>query len=234
MERGGLGHCSLSTVRQLLLALEARLEVDIRWRGGEVDRVADARHAALVAAVARVAAAAGWTVQQELTYSVYGERGSVDLVGLDRARRAVVAFEVKTELTSWEETQRRFDAKVRLLPAVLYERLGWRPTSVSQVIVFQESMTNRRRVALLGRAVRDAYPAGGREVRRWMVAPVGSISGVWFLSLSRGRTGSERGRGSHRIRRAGRPSPAPVLSVRGSLASVTDAPAGSGMVRGLN
>ena len=48
VERGHLATLSTNTVRSILSALDARGEWDIRWRGGELDRLIDEAHAALV------------------------------------------------------------------------------------------------------------------------------------------------------------------------------------------
>jgi transcriptional regulator with XRE-family HTH domain len=201
LERGHLDSLSLMTVRSVLAAVDARVELDVRWRGGELDRVVDARHTALAGEAARVLGDAGWTVLQEVTFSVYGERGSIDLVGVHEAARAAIAMEVKTELVTWEETQRRLDVKVRLLPKILFERLGWRPLIVGRVLILEESMVNRRRVGAVGVAAELAYPARGRDIRRWLRAPTQPISGIWFLSVSHPRTGRQAGGGFHRVRR---------------------------------
>ena len=114
----------------------------------------DARHAGLIGAAGDVLARDGWALLQEVTYSFNGERGSIDLTGLRPAERIVIIHEIKSEIYSWEETQRRFDQKVRLLPRIIFERFGWRPRLIAQVIVLDETMTNRRRIKLLGAAVR--------------------------------------------------------------------------------
>ena len=204
-ERGHLGSLSWHTLRRILTALDARLEADVRWRGGELDRLLDSRHALLVATASEVMLAAGWSVHQELTYSIYGERGALDLVGARQDAGTAVATEIKSEITSWEETQRRFDAKVRLMPDILGERLGWRPRIVGQVIVLDDSSTNRRRIRLLGRAVDHAYPSGSREVRRWLRNPDGPLRGLWFLSPGHGRNVREKTGGFHRVRRPVQP-----------------------------
>ena len=54
---------------------------------------------------------------QEVTFANYRERGSIDVLAVNEGERAVLITEVKSEITSWEETQRRFDVKVRLLPS---------------------------------------------------------------------------------------------------------------------
>ena len=45
-----------------------------------MDRLVDDRHAVLVAAAGSLLTRAGWEVLPEVTYSRYGERGSIDLV----------------------------------------------------------------------------------------------------------------------------------------------------------
>lgn len=98
-ERGHFDTLSLRAVRAIFNALDARLGLDVRWRGGELERVLDSRHAALVAAPSELLAGWGWSVRQEMTYSVYGERGSVDAVAMRELERIAVAFEMKVELT---------------------------------------------------------------------------------------------------------------------------------------
>ena len=191
---------SLAGARRILGALDARVDFDVRWRGGELDRLVDARHAVLATAAADVLVACAWQALTEVTYSIRGERGAIDLLGVNEAQRAVLVGEVKSELTSWEETQRRFDQKVRLLPLICADRLGWRPRTVATVLIFEESMTNRRRVARLGAAAR-AFPARGHDIRRWLRQPDGPLAGLWFLSPNHPRSRSEPGGGFHRVRK---------------------------------
>ncbi len=155
----------------MFAALDVRLDLNARWRGGELDRLIDSRHSSIVGTAANVLVDDSWAAFQEVTYAVYRERGSIDLLGLQEAVAAAVVMEIKSELTSWEETQRRFDEKVRLLPKIVMERVGWRPRVVGKVIVLDDSMTNRRRIALLGAAAAQAYPDRGREIRKWLRHP---------------------------------------------------------------
>lgn len=205
-ERGHLGSLSLDGTRRLLAAVDARAELDVRWRGGELDRLVDERHARLVAATGALLAAWGWTVFTEVTFSVYGERGSIDLMAVRPAERVVAIFEMKATLTSWEETQRRFDVKVRLLPRILEERLGWRPRTVGRVLVFEEDVTTRRRLARLGTILKQAFPFASRDVRAWLRSPSGSIAGLWLFSVSHPRTAGRKrgGPAAHRAPSGGR------------------------------
>ena len=180
-------------------AVDARLDLEARWRGGEIDRLIDARHAAIGAAATNVLIDDGWTTFQEVTYAIYGERGSIDLLGVKDAQALAVVMEIKSELTSWEETQRKFDEKIRLLPRIVNERLGWRPRVVGAVVVLDDTMTNRRRIASLGRAANQSCPARTREVRRWLREPSGPLRGIWFLSAIPARGGSDRQGGFHRV-----------------------------------
>ena len=50
------------------------------FRGAELDRLLDEGHAALLGAVARRLEALGWEVRPEVSFAVFGERGSIDLV----------------------------------------------------------------------------------------------------------------------------------------------------------
>ncbi|MEO6349812.1 MAG: helix-turn-helix transcriptional regulator [Candidatus Limnocylindrales bacterium] len=210
LARCELGHfdaLSLRVVRAIFAALDARIDLVPRWRGGELDRLIDSRHAAIVASAADVLVADGWAVVQEVTYAIYGERGSIDLLGLRADTATAAIMEVKSEITSWEETQRRFDEKVRLLPKIVFDREGWRPRVVGKILVIDSSMTNRRRIDRLGSAIDNAYPARSREVRRWIRLPDRPISGIWFLSPTHPRGSSGQRGGPRRVRMPISPNP---------------------------
>jgi transcriptional regulator with XRE-family HTH domain len=198
-ERGHFALLSQAAVRSLFAAVDARAELDIRWRGGEVDRLLDERHGHVVAEAARFASAFGWTVLGEVTFAVYGERGSIDLLAFREQERVAAIFEMKASVASWEETQRRFDGKTRLLPKIMFERFGWRPTTIGRFIVFQEDVTSRRRLARLGPLLQQSFPASSREIRAWLRKPDGPMAGIWFLSVSHGRT-------TRRVRRPAEPT----------------------------
>jgi hypothetical protein len=89
LERGNLRACSLARLERILQALEARLVVFVDWRGGELDRLLDADHARLQErwGLRKAAASDRWISRQEVTYSEYGERGSIDDLAYDAMRR---------------------------------------------------------------------------------------------------------------------------------------------------
>jgi transcriptional regulator with XRE-family HTH domain len=192
IERGHLEGVPLRTLRRVLRALDASGDLDVRWRGGAIDRLIDDRHATLVGAAVEALRADGWETRVEVTYSSYGERGSIDVLGWRAAEAALVVEEVKSDLTSAEQTQRKHDEKVRLAPGVVREREGWRPQLVGRVLVLPESRTARRRVERAGATLRSTYPLGQREVRAWLRRPVGPMDGIVFLPVTSGR-GTGRG-----------------------------------------
>jgi transcriptional regulator with XRE-family HTH domain len=200
-ERGHVDTLSLRAIRQIMAALDVRLDLDPRWRGGEIDRVLDSRHVAILTVASDELVAWHWLTMQEVTYAIYKERGSIDLLGLREDISTAAVMEIKSEVTSWEETQRRFDEKVRLLPKIVFERVGWRPRTIGKILVLEDSMSNRRRIAQLGAAVSQAYPARTREVRRWLRTPDGPLAGIWFLSNRLGRSLSDGTGGPHRVRK---------------------------------
>jgi hypothetical protein len=61
-----------------------------------------------------------------VSYSVYGERGSIDLLAWHPAIRTLLVIEVKTEVSSVEAMLRKHDEKVRLAPRVAAERFDGR------------------------------------------------------------------------------------------------------------
>lgn len=184
IERGHVDGASLGRLRRVFAAAGSSLVVEVRWRGGELDRLRDERHATLVAAFAARARALGWAVEVEVTYSEYGERGSIDLLCLDPARRAIAVVEVKSELTSVEATLRKLDEKVRLAPKIVAGRYGWRPSAIGRILVLPDVSASRRRVDRHRRVFGAALPTRATELRQWLRAPGGSISGIWFLSVT--------------------------------------------------
>lgn len=90
------------------------LLLDVRWRAGALDRLLDEDHSAVVGALAELLGKLGWEVQLEVTYSVYGERGSYDILAWHRPTRTLLVIEVKTDVVSVEATLRKLDEKTRL------------------------------------------------------------------------------------------------------------------------
>lgn len=190
LERGHLDRAPIRIVRVVFKALDASAEFDIRWRGGAMDRLLDDRHAELVGAASSLLSSAGWDVLPEVSYSKFGERGSIDLVAWHAPTRTLLVVEVKSELTSLEATLRKHDEKVRLGPEVVAERFGWRPLQVARLLVLPDSRSAQRRVAGADRVLRRVYPGRGWAARRWLKAPIGRGDGLIYLPITTPRSRS--------------------------------------------
>ena len=200
LERGRIDRMSLWRLRDIFRALDAEVVVFVRWRGGSLDHLLDARHASLAESTIQRLLDAGWTVQPEVSYSVYGERGSIDLLAWHEASRTLLVIELKTELTSIEETLRRHDLKVRLAPGIARERFGWDPAVIARLLVLPEDRTARRRIEEHRATFRRVYPLANAAVKRWLSDPRGSLAGILFLPDTN----------TARVRRRIRPESSPI------------------------
>lgn len=192
VERGHIDRVSLRTLRAILARLDATLALDVRRDGGIVDRLLDEGHAALAGTVANQLAGWNWEVVPEVSYSEYGERGSIDLLAWQAPSQTLLVVEIKTQLVSVEETLRKHDEKVRLSPKVAAERFGWRAAAVGGVVVLPSDRTQRRRVDRHAAILSLALPDRGHAVRAWLQRPAGRLAGVWFVT---GTTDRATGRG---------------------------------------
>jgi transcriptional regulator with XRE-family HTH domain len=210
IERGRVAGLPIATVRRVFAAVDAGFEGNVHWRGAGLDRLLDARHASLVAASVRRLIDVGWDASVEISYSIYGERGSIDVLGAHPAGRAVLVEEVKSELASLEETIRKLDEKVRLVhQRVALDHLGWQPVLVGRLLVLPDSTTARRRVLELDTVLSVAFPDRGADVRRWLREPVGGLSGILFQpDIGPGDRSPDR-RGFQRVRARRTADPGP-------------------------
>ena len=202
IERVHIDAKQVRTVRRLLNALDADMSLDVRWRGGEAERLVDEDHARLGGIVAQRLERLGWTVRTEVTYSEYGERGSFDVLGWRPESSSLVVVEVKTELLSAEATLRKMDEKVRLAPKVVGERCGWHPRLVSRVLVLRATSVNRRRLRSHAGVFGASIPDDPVVVRRWLADPgtQSRLEGRWFVPLIVRSGGRRTGGGRHRVR----------------------------------
>lgn len=201
VERGQLSGLPVATLRQIFAAVDAGFEGIVHWRGAGLDRLLDARHASLVAASVRRLRDLGWDVRVETSYSIFGERGSIDVMGGLARVEAVLVEEVKSELASLEATIRKLDEKVRLVrKEVATDTFGWQPNTIGRLLVLPESSMARRRVAVLDEVLGVAFPDRGADVRGWLRKPSGPLSGILFQpDIATGDAKSDQ-RGVERVR----------------------------------
>ena len=214
IERGNLRACSIATSRRIVEALDARLVVFVEWRGGELNRLLDADHAALQErwAVRKARAARTWTSRQEVTYNHFGDRGNIDDLAFDAMTGTLLVSELKTGIFDVQRMLAKMDEKERLASA-LARRFGWHVRDVVGCLVLADTRTNRRRVqqhaALFGR-----FGVRGRFASSWLSAPLPATGLLVFVPLSDLRVMHGRRAGRQRVRH-----PEQRLSVRDSSAA---------------
>ena len=182
IEAGQAGELKLDQVRAYFEKFDARARTSLWWNGAELDRLLDSRHAAVVEAGVVEVRRYVWRTATEISFSEYGERGSIDLLAAKESSAAVFVGEAKSEWGSVEETLRRMDVKARLAPKIAFETFGFRPRAVASVLILPEERTARRIAERFEATLGSALPARGWEIRRWLKAPQGSLRGIWFLS----------------------------------------------------
>lgn len=182
-ERGDAEALTCRTLVKIADALGARTIVAIHWHGEELDRLLDAAHAGLVEVVVRLLRTSGWEVVPELTFSVYGERGSIDVLAFHPRTGALLVVEVKSALPDMQRMLSTLDRKVRLAPG-LAEQRGWAVRSVSRLLVLPDDRTARRRLTEHQATIDEVMPLRTVGVRHWLVNPAVAIGGVLFLPTS--------------------------------------------------
>lgn len=202
IELGRIGSMDVATIRSVVEAMGAVLVVDVRWRGADLARLRDRDHAAIVEQVVAMLGRSGWEVIVEWTFSRYGERGSIDVVGWHPGRRSLVIVEVKSRLVDLQDLLSTLGRKVRIAPAILSAERGWRPETVGRLVVVREAGLARAVAATHAATLASALPDRGRRCRRWLDDPRGPLSGLWFLSPGTAGGGTKRvPAGGGRVRR---------------------------------
>jgi transcriptional regulator with XRE-family HTH domain len=201
LERGHLRNASVGMIRDVASALEISIAVTPRWRGAELPRLLDSAHAALVGGVVAAAIERGWSARPEVTFSRWGERGSIDVFAWREEVRALAVIECKSVIEDMQDLLSTMDRKRRLARDIAGDELGWSPRAVASILVLRESNLSRRRVEQHALALDATLPARTVEVRRWMRDPNGSLSGIWFLRCCDERSVGRRRGGPVRVNR---------------------------------
>lgn len=199
IERGRLDTVSVGTLRRVAEALDASLDIRIRWNGEGLDRLLDQAHAGLVENLVKLLRADGWVTEVEVSFSIRGERGSVDVLGYHLETGFVLVSEVKSVVPDSQATLYGMDRKARLAPEIATAR-GWTCRGVARLLVIGDSSTSRRRIAALAATYRTAFPVGGGEVRRWLRRPGVPIAGLLFLPYSQPTHARTSTTGMQRVR----------------------------------
>jgi transcriptional regulator with XRE-family HTH domain len=225
IEAGRVDQMTLATLQATARALDASLVSELRWRGGALDKLMDERHAGLIGATVEMLDRHGWSAEVEVSYSHYGERGSIDVLGWRSDAAALLVVEVKTELVSIEATLRKLDEKVRIAPIVIATPRAQsgpdsvmaprRPLIVGRLLVLPDTSTSRRRIARHGQVLGVALPLRGGDIRSWIRRPAGPAAGVILIQEQPDMRGPHAKRGAatpHRVR-----SPEPRTTERAAI-----------------
>jgi transcriptional regulator with XRE-family HTH domain len=181
IERGRADRVTLATIGRVAAALDGRLELRLLWHGEGLDRLLDAAHARLVDLIVTRLASAGWLVSTEVSFSVQGERGSIDVLAFHPDASSLLVVEVKSVVPDLQAMLMSLDRKGRLAPVLARER-GWSASTVNRLLVLPDDRTARRRVDAHDATFRTALPARTVAIRAWMRSPSGTMNGVLFLA----------------------------------------------------
>jgi transcriptional regulator with XRE-family HTH domain len=200
IERGLIATLTVGDLDLAAAAVGATLDIHLRWNGERLDRLMDEAHAHLVELVVRLLRVAGWDVEVEVSFSIWGERGSIDVFAYHRVSGIVLVMEVKSVVPDSQSMLHGLDRKTRLARKIAAER-GWIVRDVARVLVIGDSPTSRRRVARLAATFDAAFPLRSVDVRRWLRQPTGPISGLLFLSFAQGMSANVAATARQRVRR---------------------------------
>jgi transcriptional regulator with XRE-family HTH domain len=194
------GPLTLPRLRSVAAALDVQLDLVVRWNGGDLGRLLNARHAAFHEAMAgRLGQCAGWTFEPEVSFSIGGERGVIDVLAWHAATGSLLVIELKTEIVDVNDLMTTADRRRRLAPRIGAER-GWRPASVSIWVAVADSRTNRRRFARHERTLRSKLPDDGHRVRAILADPGPPIAALSFMTVEQLAHGGTRVAGRLRVR----------------------------------
>jgi transcriptional regulator with XRE-family HTH domain len=91
IEHGQAASIALGKLRRVATTLGARLEAYVSWKGADLPRLIDARHAAMHEAVVGLfAALEGWIIEPEVSFSINGELGIIDVLAWHPGRRILL------------------------------------------------------------------------------------------------------------------------------------------------
>lgn len=214
IELGESSAVCVGDLNAVAVALDASLDVLLRWKGEDQDRLLDEGHARLVDQLVAWLRARGWEVAVEVSFNEFGERGSIDVLAFHPRTRSLAVFEVKSVTPDMQAMLSSLDRKARLGRPIAKTR-GWTAAAVAKILVLDDTSTNRRRLARFGATVSAALPAGTWEIRHWLETPgPQGIAGVWFLANDRPAGAKSVGRTRVRVRRGPASTKPPEGSAR--------------------
>jgi transcriptional regulator with XRE-family HTH domain len=200
IEAGRLGGISVGRLRSVATALDVRPDIVPSWHGGDLGRLLNARHAAFHEAMAeRLSGCSSWAFEPEVSFSIQGERGVIDVLAWHAATGSLLVIELKTEIVDVNDLMTTVDRRRRLAPRIAADR-GWHPKSVSVWVAVADSRTNRRRFARHAAVLRSKLPDDGDRVRGLLAEPTAPITAMSFMTVEQLAHGGTPIAGRRRVR----------------------------------
>jgi len=209
IERGRIADRNLRGIRAMAAALDCTIALAARWQGGDLGRLMNARHSAMHEALAtRFGSLVGWSMEPEVSFSVYGKRGVIDAIAFQPASHSLLVVELTTEFVDINDLMGSVDRKRRLAPGIGRDR-GWRVERVSAWVAVADGRTNRRALARHKMTLRMKFPADGHAIGAWLRQPRGTINALGFLPVDALASNGVAVAGTRRVRRARAPVSSP-------------------------
>jgi len=200
IERGHLERVAIGTLLAVARVLEIQVTWSTRWRAGDLDRLVAGRHARLHEAVASWFATTlpEWILAPEVSFSIFGERGIIDVLAWHPTRRALLIIELKTDIVDVNQLIGSMDQRRRLANEIARDR-GWEPLTVSTWVLVAGGRTNRARLAAYRTVLRNAFPVDGRAIAGWLRRPDRSIDALSIWERPDGKSGLADMAARHRV-----------------------------------
>jgi transcriptional regulator with XRE-family HTH domain len=211
IERGHLERVSIGALLKIARVLEIQVTWSTRWKAGDLDRLLAGRHARLHEAVASwfVSTLPEWVLAPEVSFSIFGERGVIDILAWHPGRRALLVIELKTDIVDVNQLMGSMDQRRRLAWQIARDR-GWDPLTVSTWVLVAGGRTNRARLAAHRTVLRTAFPVDGRVMAGWLRQPDRSMDALSLWDRPDAKSGVADMAARHRVRpsrlKAARPS----------------------------
>lgn len=205
IERGRLDNVPLGKITTIVAALDATLDLSLRWQGERLDRLIDAAHATVQNHMTAELRSSGWTVDVEVSFNHYGDRGRVDVLAFHPGSGCLLVGEVKSAIGDVQDMLGRLDVKMRIGP-ILARQAGWMPIRhVVPAVMCLDGRTARRVVAdhpfLFAK-----LGCRGRSAHRWLWKPTVPAPSGLLLFVSLPNAHGVRGKRGSRVRRRQMPA----------------------------
>lgn len=191
-ERGWTG--ALTALERHAAVFDLRVEVRLVGRGGDLARLADEEHAAIIESLAAWFQDHGYVTEPEASFSEWGERGRIDLLAFDRRTGTLVIVEVKTQLVDLQDLFGALNIRMRLSHAMAARR-GWRIQRAAIILAVADTAANRA-IVRAHRTLFDGFDGrrlstvalgrNGGRVLHW-VRPAAASRQLWIGGRQRVR-----------------------------------------------